>query len=231
MGRRRRLAADDENAAAGLGAASLSPRMSGSPQGASATDSLHPRDARPRSAERLDRIAVVQRAHDAARQDLSAANLRLVVAIAKRYRNRGISFLDLIQEGNTGLMRAVDKFESARGFKFSTYATWWIRQAISRSIADHSRTIRIPVHMLGTVDKVLEAGRQITQARRGRPTIEETAKAAGLSLTATGRAPAGQPPHALVGRAAGRPGRELPRRTAARPAPRRSRCTASTATR
>jgi RNA polymerase primary sigma factor len=137
---------------------------------------------------RLRRIAVAQRAHDAARQDLSAANLRLVVAIAKRYRNRGISFLDLIQEGNTGLMRAVDKFEPGRGFKFSTYATWWIRQAISRSIADHSRTIRIPIHMLGTVDKVLEAGRKITQSRRGRPTIEETAKAAGLSLTATGRA-------------------------------------------
>ena len=137
---------------------------------------------------RLARIAALQQVHDAARQELSTANLRLVVAIAKRYRNRGISFLDLIQEGNTGLMRAVDKFDSGRGFKFSTYATWWVRQAISRAIADHSRTIRIPVHMLGTVEKVLDAGRRVTQHRKGRPTIEETAQAAGLSLAATGRA-------------------------------------------
>jgi RNA polymerase primary sigma factor len=137
---------------------------------------------------RLARIAALQRAHDAARQELSTANLRLVVAIAKRYRNRGISFLDLIQEGNTGLLRAVDKFEPSRGFKFSTYATWWIRQAISRSIADHSRTIRVPVHMLTTVDKVLDAGRRMTQDRKGRPTLEDTAQAAGLSVAATGRA-------------------------------------------
>lgn len=137
---------------------------------------------------RLSRIAKFRQVHDAARQELSNANLRLVVSIAKRYRNRGISFLDLIQEGNTGLMRAVDKFEPARGFKFSTYATWWIRQAISRSIADHSRTIRIPVHMLTTVDKVLDAGRRVTQNREGRPSLEETAKAAGLSVAAAGRA-------------------------------------------
>jgi RNA polymerase primary sigma factor len=137
---------------------------------------------------RLARIASLQRAHDAARHELSAANLRLVVSIAKRYRNRGISFLDLIQEGNTGLLRAVDKFESARGFKFSTYATWWIRQAISRSIADHGRTIRIPVHMLATVNKVMEAGGRATQHRRGRPTVEETADAAGISVAAAGRA-------------------------------------------
>ena len=137
---------------------------------------------------RLARIAELRQVHDAARQELSTANLRLVVSIAKRYRNRGISFLDLIQEGNTGLLRAVDKFESARGFKFSTYATWWVRQAISRAIADHSRTIRIPVHMLTTVNKVLDAGRRVTQRRRGRPTLEETAEAAGLSVAATGRA-------------------------------------------
>ncbi|MCE5266508.1 MAG: sigma-70 family RNA polymerase sigma factor [Planctomycetaceae bacterium] len=137
---------------------------------------------------RLARISSLQELNDAARQTLSSANLRLVVAIAKRYRNRGISFLDLIQEGNTGLMRAVDKFDVNRGFKFSTYATWWVRQAISRAIADHSRTIRVPVHMLGTVEKVLDAGRRATQHRKGRPTIEETAQAAGLSVAATRRA-------------------------------------------
>jgi RNA polymerase primary sigma factor len=137
---------------------------------------------------RLAWIAELKYTHEITRQKLSAANLRLVVSIAKRYRNRGISFLDLIQEGNTGLLRAVDKFEPARGFKFSTYATWWIRQAISRSIADHSRTIRVPVHMLTTVNRVLDAGTRATQTRRGRPTIEETAREAGMSVEAARRA-------------------------------------------
>ncbi len=137
---------------------------------------------------RLARIAAARHVHDGARRELSTANLRLVVSIAKRYRNRGLSFLDLIQEGNTGLLKAVDKFEPARGFKFSTYATWWIRQSISRAIADHSRTIRLPVHMLGTVDKVLSAGRSLAQDQNNRPSIEETAKAAGLSVAATSRA-------------------------------------------
>ncbi len=137
---------------------------------------------------RLARIADLKYAHEIRRQKLSAANLRLVVSIAKRYRNRGISFLDLIQEGNTGLLRAVDKFEPARGFKFSTYATWWIRQAISRSIADHSRTIRVPVHMLTTVNRVLDAGTRATQTHRGRPTIEDTAHEAGMSVEAARRA-------------------------------------------
>ena len=137
---------------------------------------------------RLGRVAAHQQLHENARRQLSVANLRLVVAIAKRYRNRGLSFLDLIQEGNTGLLRAVDKFEPARGFKFSTYATWWIRQAISRSIADHSRTIRVPVHMLSTVDKILDAGRRATQLHKHRATLEETAQAAGVSVDATHRA-------------------------------------------
>jgi RNA polymerase primary sigma factor len=137
---------------------------------------------------RLARISRLQDIHNTARLELSTANLRLVVSIAKRFRNRGMSFLDLIQEGNTGLMRAVDKYEPARGFRFSTYATWWIRQAISRSIADHSRTIRIPVHMRTTVDKVLDAGRRVTQLLKGRATLEETALEAGLSLTVANRA-------------------------------------------
>ncbi len=120
--------------------------------------------------------------YDAAKRDLSAGNLRLVVSIAKRYRNRGLGFLDLIQEGNTGLMRAVDKFEHARGYKFSTYATWWIRQAITRAIADQSRTIRVPVHMIDTMSKVRTASRQLVQELGREPTAEETAQRVGLTL-------------------------------------------------
>ena len=116
------------------------------------------------------------------KRELSSGNLRLVVSIAKKYRNRGISFLDLIQEGNTGLMRAVDKYEYRRGFKFSTYATWWIRQAITRAIADQARTIRIPVHMIDVLSKLQQAAKRLQHELGRLPTNEETALAAGIDL-------------------------------------------------
>src|SRR3984957_19212666 len=119
--------------------------------------------------------------YEQAKRDLSGGNLRLVVSIAKKYRNRGLSFLDLIQEGNTGLMRAVDKYEHRRGFKFSTYATWWIRQAITRAIADQARPIRIPVHMIETMSKLRNVSKKLLQEMGREPTIEETAKAANIS--------------------------------------------------
>jgi len=133
-------------------------------------------------ARRCQRVQMHRVQYDAAKRDLSAGNLRLVVSIAKKYRNRGLSFLDLIQEGNTGLMRAVDKFEYERGFKFSTYATWWIRQAITRAIADQSRTIRVPVHMIDTMSKVRQVTRDLIQELGREPSVEETAERAGLSL-------------------------------------------------
>ncbi len=131
---------------------------------------------------RMVRTATFQRQFDAARRELCAANLRLVVSIAKRYRNRGLSFLDLIQEGNTGLMRAVEKFEHARGFKFSTYATWWIRQAVTRAIADHGRTIRVPVHMIDAMSRIRAVTRRLVQQNGCEPSVEDTATAAGLSF-------------------------------------------------
>ena len=125
--------------------------------------------------------------YEQVKRQLSGGNLRLVVSIAKKYRNRGLSFLDLIQEGNTGLMRAVDKYEYRRGFKFSTYATWWIRQAITRAIADQARTIRIPVHMIDVLSKLRNASKQLLQELGREPTTEEAAAATGLSMDETRR--------------------------------------------
>ncbi|MEM8669938.1 MAG: sigma-70 family RNA polymerase sigma factor [Planctomycetota bacterium] len=120
--------------------------------------------------------------YEATKRQLSSGNLRLVVSIAKKYRNRGLSFLDLIQEGNTGLMRAVDKYEYRRGFKFSTYATWWIRQAITRAIADQARTIRIPVHMIDVLSKLRQAQKRLTQDLKREPTYDEIAQATEIPL-------------------------------------------------
>ena len=131
---------------------------------------------------RVNYLREVFSRYQQAKRGLSEGNLRLVVSIAKKYRNRGLSFLDLIQEGNAGLMRAVDKFEYRRGFKFCTYATWWIRQAITRAVADQSRTIRIPVHMVETMSRVRNVSRALLQRLGREPTIEETARAAECSV-------------------------------------------------
>ena len=125
--------------------------------------------------ENLAKLKNIEAEYTKAKKELVAANLRLVVSIAKKYTNRGLSFLDLIQEGNMGLMKAVDKFEYERGYKFSTYATWWIRQAITRSIADQSRTIRIPVHMTETINKLVRVSRALVQENGREPTPEEVA--------------------------------------------------------
>jgi RNA polymerase primary sigma factor len=140
---------------------------------------LEPAD---RLKRRLDQIRLHFAEYEEAKRQLSSGNLRLVVSIAKKYRNRGLSFLDLIQEGNTGLMKAVEKYEYRRGYKFSTYATWWIRQAITRSIADQARTIRIPVHMIETMSKLRNVTKKLVQAKGREPSVEEVAEATGISV-------------------------------------------------
>jgi RNA polymerase primary sigma factor len=135
-----------------------------------------------RLALRLRLIDLRYAQYEEAKRALSSGNLRLVVSIAKKYRNRGLSFLDLIQEGNTGLMKAVEKYEYRRGYKFSTYATWWIRQAITRSIADQARTIRIPVHMIETMSKLRNVTKKLVQQLGREPTIEEIARNSDISI-------------------------------------------------
>lgn len=145
------------------------------------------RESPERLFKRVKQIELRYEEYENSKRKLSSGNLRLVVSIAKKYRNRGLTFLDLIQEGNTGLMKAVEKYEYRRGFKFSTYATWWIRQAITRSIAEQARTIRIPVHMIETMSKLRNVSKKLVQKKGREPTIEEISKETNISVDETKR--------------------------------------------
>jgi RNA polymerase primary sigma factor len=134
---------------------------------------------------RLVEIRTLRRKYDAARAELAGGNLRLVISVAKRYRKMGVPFADLIQEGNAGLMRAVDKFDHTRGVKFATYATWWIRQAVTRAIAEQSRTVRVPNSTIGKANKLQGVLQALYQKHNRYPTLEETAEASGLTITQT----------------------------------------------
>ncbi|MBW3017604.1 sigma-70 family RNA polymerase sigma factor, partial [Candidatus Woesearchaeota archaeon] len=132
--------------------------------------------------KRIERIHYYNNLYENSARELASGNLRLVVSVAKKYKNRGLSFQDLMQEGNIGLMAAVEKFEYKRGYKFSTYATWWIRQAITRAIGDHGRTIRIPIHMIEAMGKVRTAERKLTQRLKRNPDIEDIAIETGMTV-------------------------------------------------